>query len=81
MADLRTDYEVSQKQSEVDLLNQGKKTVRLWQSSAVSAILVFLLAFGMYRRYKFIKKTNIIEEQMNRSDHLLLNILPEQPMS
>jgi hypothetical protein len=30
MADLRTDYEVSQKQSEVDLLNQGK-TVRLWQ--------------------------------------------------
>jgi hypothetical protein len=81
MADLRTDYEVSQKQSEVDLLNQGKKTVRLWQSSAVSAILVFLLAFGMYRRYKFIKKTNIIEEQMNRSDHLLLNILPEQQMS
>jgi class 3 adenylate cyclase len=33
----------------------------------------------MYRRYKFIKKTNvIIEEQMNRSDHLLLNILPEE---
>ena len=80
MADLRTDYEVSQKQSEADLLNQGKKNRQIMAiSSAVSAILVFLLAFGMYRRYKFIKKTNvIIEEQMHRSDHLLLNILPEE---
>ena len=80
MADLRTDYEVSQKQSEVDLLNQGKKTRQIMAiSSAVSAALVFLLAFGMYRRYKFIKKTNvIIEEEKNRSDHLLLNILPEE---
>jgi class 3 adenylate cyclase len=48
-------------------------------SSAVSAGLVFLLAFGVYRRYKFIKRTNvIIEEEKNRSDHLLLNILPEE---
>jgi hypothetical protein len=79
MADLRTDYEVSQKQSEVDLLNQGKKTVRLWQFHLLFSDTCFLLAFGMYRRYKFIKKTNvIIEEQMNRSDHLLLNILPEE---
>ena len=80
MADLRTDYEVSQKQSEVDLLNQGKKTRQIMAiSSAISAALVFLLAFGIYRRYKFIKKTNIIiEEEKNRSDHLLLNILPEE---
>jgi hypothetical protein len=42
MADLRTDYEVSQKQSEVDLLNQGKKNRQIMAiSSAVSAILVF----------------------------------------
>ncbi|MFV8270264.1 adenylate/guanylate cyclase domain-containing protein [Flavobacterium sp. GT2N3] len=80
MADLRTNYEVSQKQIEVDLLNQGKKNRQIMAiSSAVSAGLVFLLAFGVYRRYKFIKRTNvIIEEEKNRSDHLLLNILPEE---
>ncbi|HEY4618141.1 MAG TPA: adenylate/guanylate cyclase domain-containing protein [Flavobacterium sp.] len=78
MADLRTDFEVSKKQSEVDLLNQGKRNRQIMAiSSGVSAGLVFLLAFGMYRRYKFIKRTNvIIEEEKNRSDSLLLNILP-----
>ncbi|TDE53083.1 tetratricopeptide repeat protein [Flavobacterium sp. GT3P67] len=80
MADLRTDYEVSQKQTEVDLLNQGKKNQQIIAiSSAISSGLVFLLAFGMFRRYKFIKKTNvIIEEEKNRSNSLLLNILPEE---
>lgn len=78
MADLRTNFEVSKKQSEVDLLNQGKKNRQiLATSSLISLFLVFLLALGMYRRYKFIKKTNvIIEEEKNRSDSLLLNILP-----
>lgn len=78
MADLRTNFEVSKKQSEVDLLNQGKKNRQiLATSSLISLLLVFLLALGMYRRYKFIKKTNvIIEEEKNRSDSLLLNILP-----
>lgn len=80
MADLRTDFEVSKKQSEVDLLNQGKRNRQIIAiSSAISAGLVFLLAFGVYRRYKFIKRTNfIIEEERNRSDNLLLNILPEE---
>ncbi|PIF62358.1 class 3 adenylate cyclase [Flavobacterium sp. 11] len=80
MADLRTNFEVSQKQIEVDLLNQGKKNRQIIAiSSAISSGLVFLLAFGMFRRYKFIKKTNvIIEEEKNRSDSLLLNILPEE---
>ncbi len=78
MADIRTDYEVSKKQTEVDLLNQGKKNRQIVAtSSLISFVLVFLLALGMFRRYKFIKKTNvIIEEEKNRSDSLLLNILP-----
>lgn len=80
MADIRTNYEVSQKQIEVDLLNQGRKNRQIIAiSSAISSGLVFLLAFGMFRRYKFIKKTNvIIEAEKNRSDSLLLNILPEE---
>jgi adenylate cyclase len=80
MGDLRTDFEVSQKQIEVDLLNQTKKTQRIIAIASVIALfLVFLLALGLYRRYQFIKKTNsIIEEEKNRSNNLLLNILPEE---
>ena len=37
------------------------------------------MAFGLYRRNKFIKRTSeIIEKEKNRSDELLLNILPEE---
>ena len=80
MADLRTNFEVSQKQTEVDLLNQTKKTQRIIAiASVISLFLIFLLAIGLYRRYQFIKRTNIIiEEEKNRSDNLLLNILPEE---
>jgi class 3 adenylate cyclase len=42
-------------------------------------LLIFLIALVLYRRYLFIKSTNrIIEEERNRSDSLLLNILPEE---
>lgn len=80
MADLRTDYEVSQKQSEVDLLNQKRKNQRIINiSAAITSVLIILLAIGIYRRYVFTKKTNIIiEAEKNRSETLLLNILPEE---
>lgn len=80
MADLRTDFEVSKKQIEVDLLNQQKKTQQIIVIAAVIAlILIGLLAFGLYRRYLFIQKTKqIIEKERNRSDELLLNILPKE---
>ena len=36
-------------------------------------------AFGLYRRNKFIQKTKrIIEKEKDRSEALLLNILPEE---
>ncbi len=79
MANLRTDFEIAQKQAEVDLLNQQKKN----QQNVVIGVLValfllMLLAFGLYRRNNFIKRTNlIIEREKNRSEHLLRNILPE----
>ena len=80
IADLRTNFEVSQKQVEVDLLNQSKKNQRIIvYATIIAAFLIFLIALGLNRRYKFIKKTNsIIEEERNRSDNLLLNILPEE---
>ena len=80
MAGLRADYEVAQKQVEVDLLNQQRKNQKLLVISVVVAsILILLLAIGLYRRNRFIKRTStIIEKEKNRSERLLLNILPEE---
>lgn len=80
MADLRTDFEVSQKQVEVNLLSQQKKNQQIITiASVISSVLICLLAIGLYRRYSFIKKINIIiDEEKNRSESLLLNILPEE---
>ena len=66
MADTRTDYEVSQKQLEVDLLNNQKRTQRIIMYSLG---LFLLLAVVFYRR---------ISKEKDRSDLLLLNILPSK---
>ena len=80
MADLRTTFEFSQKQTEVDLLNQQKRSQRIMMISAlIIASLIGILAFGLFRRNKFTEMTKkIIEEEKQRSDDLLLNILPEE---
>lgn len=79
MADLRTNFEVSQKQIQVDLLNQQKKNQRIVVFSTIAALLaLILIAFGLYRRFKFVRATKkIIELEKERSETLLLNILPE----
>jgi class 3 adenylate cyclase len=87
LAKLRTDFEISQKQSEVDLLEKEAEIQRLTdrrQQIVIYVIIgiliaVFLLAFGLYKRYAYVKKTKkIIEKEKARSDALLLNILPEE---
>ena len=69
----------SKTQAELDLANQKRKTERiaLWSSLGV-LFLIGLLAFGLFRRNKYVKATNkIIALEKDRSDKLLLNILPE----
>lgn len=80
MSGLRADYEVAQKQAEVDLLNEQRKNQQLVViSTAVASFFILVLAFGLYRRNRFIKRTSaIIEKEKNRSELLLLNILPEE---
>lgn len=87
MADLRTDYEVSQKQTEIDLLEKEKELQQLKEikqrnfmyASFVALLSTLLLLLGLYRRNIYIKRTNkIIEKEKDRSDHLLLNILPKE---
>ena len=73
MADLRTDYEVSKKQVEVDLLNQQKKNQRnILVSLAIILFLTIVILTALFRFYK------IISREKKRSEKLLLNILPAE---
>ena len=80
MAKIRTDFAIAQKQTEVDLLNEERRNNQIIIiATAITIVLLGILAFGLYRRYLFINRTSkIIEYEKNRSDHLLLNILPEE---
>ncbi|MEL4454864.1 adenylate/guanylate cyclase domain-containing protein [Lutimonas vermicola] len=80
MANQRTNYEVSQKQIEVDLLDQQRKNQQLISlASGISLLLIIVVAIGLYRRNNFINKAKLlVENEKKRSDLLLLNILPEQ---
>jgi len=80
MANFRTDFEVSQKQMEVDLLNQQKRNQKIIVIATIIAlVLICIVAIGLFRRNRFVEKTKkIIEDERNRSDKLLLNILPEE---
>ncbi len=79
IANIQTEFEVSQKQIEVDLLNEQRRNQRLIVILiSIALFLLGLFAFALYRRFIYIRKTkNIIEHEKNRSDHLLLNILPQ----
>ena len=80
MADIRTDFEVSQKQLEVDLLNQQRRTQNIitW-ATGIALFLLTIVVIGVLRRSRYINKTNrIIEVEKNRSEMLLLNILPSE---
>ncbi|WMI70212.1 adenylate/guanylate cyclase domain-containing protein [Mangrovimonas sp. YM274] len=87
MSALRTNYEVSKKEAEVNILQKEAEISQLKDRRQKAAIyataaiifLISLLAWGLYRRYKFINKTKIIiENEKKRSDDLLKNILPEK---
>ncbi|NNK10549.1 MAG: tetratricopeptide repeat protein, partial [Flavobacteriaceae bacterium] len=84
---LQFDFENQQNQDKIGLLNKEKEIATLQAKrqkyviygTIISLILVFVMAIGAYSRYKYVKKTNkIIEDEKNRSEKLLLNILPEE---
>lgn len=77
------EFEVSQKQNQVDLLFQKNRNQRILVISTASAfILIGILAGVLYRSNSFIRRSNlIIEEERNKSDHLLRNILPDETVS
>lgn len=73
MADLRTAYEVAQKQGEVDLLNKEReKQEVVTLSLSVILILATLILGTLYWYYRTISR------EKQRSEGLLLNILPAE---
>ena len=74
------DLEMSKKEVELDLSKQRTKTQQIINIAITVALsLIGLLAFGLFRRNNFIKRTNkIIQKEKDRSDSLLRNILPEE---
>ena len=71
MADLRTDYEVSQKQVEVDLLNQRTRNQKIINRSLFIILGLATVMLGtLYWYYRAISR------EKKRSENLLLNILP-----
>lgn len=80
IGDIRRNFEMSQKQAELDLLQHKQDKQRIiFFASLIALILIALLALGLFHRNYYIRKTShIIEKERDRSDDLLCNILPEQ---
>jgi adenylate cyclase len=73
IADLRTNFEVSRKQVEVDLLNQQKRNQRIMVISLFIILgLAFIILGTLYWYYRTISR------EKKRSESLLLNILPAE---
>jgi class 3 adenylate cyclase len=80
-------HDIEKKQGEIDLLVKDKALQQaviqrqklLRNAIGITGILLLLLAGGLFNRYRFIRRTNrIIAFEKDRSDKLLLNILPEE---
>lgn len=84
---LQFDFDLAKKEDEIGLLEKEaeiqdlkeKRQKNTIYGAGIAIFLIGLLALALFRRYKFIKETNIIiEEEKNRSENLLLNILPKE---
>ncbi len=84
---LQFDFDLNKKQDEISLLEKEgqiqelkvQKQRNVIYGTIFSTVLLFLLVMGVFNRYRFMKKTKqIIEKEKNKSDDLLLNILPEE---
>jgi class 3 adenylate cyclase/Tfp pilus assembly protein PilF len=80
-------YEIEKKQGEITLLQKDRelkeielereKTIR--NGAALTGVLLLIVVAGLFHRYRYTHRTNkIIEKEKERSDELLLNILPHE---
>jgi adenylate cyclase len=80
-------FEIEKKQGQIDLLEKDQalkeldlrrqKAIR--NASALMGLLLLLLVGGLFNRYRYVRKTSkIIADEKERSEKLLLNILPHE---
>lgn len=78
-------YEIEKKEGEIALLEKDseiqkakeEKQKYVLYGTVITLVLILLLAIGAINRYRYVKKTNLlIQIERDRSDRLLLNILP-----
>jgi class 3 adenylate cyclase len=87
IADMRTNFEISKQQDKLNLLEKESELQMIKEKSqknfifaaVIALVCALIMALGILHRYIFIRKTKrIIEAEKNRSDNLLINILPEE---
>lgn len=73
--------ETVERERQVDLAHQEevRKEKQTRNGFIIGGILALILAGGFYSRWRYVQKSKaIIESERDRSDNLLLNILPEE---
>lgn len=84
---LQFDFDLQKKEDQIGLLEKEAEIIQLREKRQKSAFYVSLLILGLiaiialtlFNRYKYVKKSNkIIEAEKDRSENLLLNILPKE---
>ncbi|MEE9372004.1 MAG: adenylate/guanylate cyclase domain-containing protein [Saprospiraceae bacterium] len=87
MSNLQLSFDIDKKESEIAILNveneiQTQQIARatLFRNFLMAAAgLLLVIVGGVVYQYRFVKKTNeIITSERNKSDQLLLNILPKE---
>lgn len=75
MANLEVDKKEAEKNEEIQ--KRKNQRIILWSTVGILLLIAFL-AVNLFKQNKFVKKTNeVIAAEKERSDSLLLNILPE----
>ncbi len=84
---LSLNFEIEKKQGQIDLLTKDQELKELAlqrqklqrNAVAITGALLFLLALGILSRYRYVRRTHrIIAYEKDRSDRLLLNVLPAE---
>jgi len=78
------EYDIETRQNQIESLARERELQEQRQriiviASIITGVLLILLLVGIYSRYSFVQRTNkIIARERDRSDKLLLNILPAE---
>jgi len=87
IADMQTKYETENKEQQIAILTKNQEIQKahaqrqnfIGYALGVGLILILVILFILYHRYRFERKAiQIIRAEKRRSDELLLNILPSE---